>query len=355
MMYTRNDWYVACTETQIAEGGPLPVSILDEAIVIWRSDDTIVALEDRCVHRAAALSLGRCEGGNLRCMYHGVLFNDAGVVVEIPGQDTIPSNAKVRTYPVTTHFGLVWVWMGDHAKADARLLPQPLPGLDYNDFLWGEGVLDFKAEARLVSDNLLDFSHLPYVHASANSFQASDIWVQSSPKITQLDYGVRFERWMENAGPSGQPAPQDTWQYYDYLMPGVLVMWNGSFDVGTARALNFERPDIASQGWDAMLQIQTITPMAERASRYHFRAGVHRERTDDLMLVDKFIPMAHQAFNEDRRTIEAQQRVIDRDPERPVMPTAQDRGVLMYNRMKAQRLAQEQGAASADLSLALAQ
>ncbi|MGX9431228.1 MULTISPECIES: Rieske 2Fe-2S domain-containing protein [Bradyrhizobium] len=47
----------------------------------------------------APLSLGRCEGGRLRCMYHGLLFNTDGEVVEIPGQPMIPRHARVRTYP----------------------------------------------------------------------------------------------------------------------------------------------------------------------------------------------------------------------------------------------------------------
>jgi phenylpropionate dioxygenase-like ring-hydroxylating dioxygenase large terminal subunit len=183
--------------------------------------------------------------------------------------------------------------------------------------------------------------HLPFVHAE--SFQASAVWVQSSPKITQLERGVRVERWIENARPNGQPGPHDHWNGYHYLIPGVLIMWGANFEVGTARATNFAQPDLSSSGKDAILQIQTITPMTERTSRYHFRFGVHRERTDDLSFVDKFIPVTYQAFNEDRRMIEAQQRVVDRDPERQIMPTVHDRGVLMYNRLKARLIAEERG------------
>ncbi len=72
------------------------VAVLGERLVVWRSNDNIVALEDRCVHRAAAFSLGRCEGANLRCMYHGLLFDSAGKVQEIPGQESTPPQAKVR-------------------------------------------------------------------------------------------------------------------------------------------------------------------------------------------------------------------------------------------------------------------
>src|SRR5436189_4452789 len=46
---------------------------------------TTLFRSDRCVHRLAPLSLGRCEGDRLRCMYHGMLYAPDGVVVEIPG------------------------------------------------------------------------------------------------------------------------------------------------------------------------------------------------------------------------------------------------------------------------------
>ncbi|WP_238147306.1 Rieske 2Fe-2S domain-containing protein [Rhizorhabdus dicambivorans] len=52
---------------------------------MWRSEPgQLHGLQDRCDHRLAPLSLGRCEGERLRCMYHGLLFEPDGRVVEIP-------------------------------------------------------------------------------------------------------------------------------------------------------------------------------------------------------------------------------------------------------------------------------
>ena len=55
----------------------MALDILDEPIVIYRGDSgRLVALEDRCVHRLAPLSLGRCEAGDkLRGMVCGTCDN----------------------------------------------------------------------------------------------------------------------------------------------------------------------------------------------------------------------------------------------------------------------------------------
>ena len=95
--YVRNAWYVAAWSHEIETGKPFPVSILDEPIVIYRGESgRMAALENRCVHRLAPLSLGRCEGDRLRCMYHGLLYDPDGAVAAIPGQDLIPKNACVK-------------------------------------------------------------------------------------------------------------------------------------------------------------------------------------------------------------------------------------------------------------------
>lgn len=347
MNYTRNDWYVACLQTDLADGKPFATWIMDEAIVLWQSGNKVAALEDRCVHRAAALSLGRCEGANLRCMYHGIVFDQDGVAVEIPGQDVIPPNARVRTYPAVARFGFIWVWMGNPADADPKLIPDLFPGVDLDDYALRYGVMDFAAEARLISDNLLDFSHLPFVHA--DSFQSSPDFAQTTMRTLPLERGVRFERWLERAQTGAflfepMPVETDDWLCYDYLVPGVLVMWIGVFPAGTARAIEHNRPDFDKAIGQVNFHIQTITPTSERTCRYHFLVGIHREfagNPDDL--VEKFTGITYKAFNEDKRMIEAQQRVIDRDPARPIMPTVHDRGITFYNRLKARLIAQEQG------------
>ena len=83
-MFVRNAWYVAAWETEIGDT-PLARTILNEPVVMFRTGDSVVALEDRCCHRALPLSMGQVVGDHIRCGYHGLEFDAAGACVKVPG------------------------------------------------------------------------------------------------------------------------------------------------------------------------------------------------------------------------------------------------------------------------------
>ena len=343
MNYVRNAWYVGGWSADLHQNKLNAIRILGEPIVLWRTQREVVALADRCVHRLAPLSLGRCEADRLRCMYHGLLYDTQGQCVQIPGQDVVPPGERVRSYPVIERHSWLWVWMGDPARADETLIP-PAVGLDDPDWILGHGQLDYQAEARYINDNLLDFSHLTYVHA--NSFGAGPSFAEDRPKLTALDRGVRFERWITGTkGPVGRATDEltDGWSTYDFLIPGVLLMWSGSFKLGTAAEYNYERPDYSQALGGVTFTSQAVTPTADRSARYFFSWGPHRLHGDEA-LRDVLMKVADQAFGEDKIMIEAQQRVIDQTADPAIMPTAHDRGVTIFSRLVA-RLAREEAGA----------
>jgi phenylpropionate dioxygenase-like ring-hydroxylating dioxygenase large terminal subunit len=332
MPYVRNAWYVAAWSHQLETAKPYAITILEDRIVIYRTDSgRLAALEDRCVHRLAPLSLGRCEGERLRCMYHGFLYGPDGTVVEVPGEERIPARAKVRSYPVADRHDWIWVWMGDAAAADERLIP-PAVGLSDPNWILGHGQMDYAAEARLICDNLCDFSHLSYVHAK--SFGASENWAKSRPNVIQLERGVRFERWM-----LGEPRMRargegraDVWSSYDFLIPGILLMSSAAYPEGTAEASKLQAPAPELQGQGITFTSQAVTPLTGQTARYFFSWGPRKDQ-GDAALRDMLMGIAQQAFTEDRIMIEAQQRVIDETAARRTLPTSADKGVTLYNRV----------------------
>jgi vanillate O-demethylase monooxygenase subunit len=82
----RSQWYCAAFAHELKET-PLGRIFLNEPVVLYRmADGTPVALEDRCCHRRAPLSHGRVEGDNLRCLYHGLLYDPAGAAIWAPAR-----------------------------------------------------------------------------------------------------------------------------------------------------------------------------------------------------------------------------------------------------------------------------
>ncbi len=346
MTYVKNAWYVAGFEMDIEPGKPLAGMILGEPIVFYRTEaGRIVALEDRCVHRLAPLSLGRCEGDHIRCMYHGLKFDADGKCVEIPGQELIPAKAQVRSYPVIAKHSWLWVWMGDPALADEALVP---PAIGYDDPAWviGHGALDYAADARLIHDNLLDFSHVTFVHAE--SFQMSPDYAFVPPRVTQLERGVRIERWtVDTAGSTMVPAGDlvDHYVTYDFLVPGIDLLWSGYFPRGTAKSVDFGRPDL-SKGFGLNHQSHAGTPISHREARYFFLSAAGAgDGAEEACKMG--VDILRLVLDEDKKIIEGQQRIMDLTPDIRVMPTAHDVAIKLYDRAIARLLKAEAGSAEA--------
>lgn len=340
MIHVRNAWHVACWGMDLEQEKPFAITVANDPIVIFRAQSgRVVALEDRCVHRLAPLSLGRCEGESLRCMYHGLRFSPEGRCIEIPGQDTIPASARVRAYPVAERHSWIWVWLGDPARADPDLIPRAV-GFDNPDYILGRGQLDYQAAAQLIHDNLCDFTHLAFVHPA--SFGADEEWARTRPRVTPLPRGIRFERWVRGqAGMRSGGQSVDVWSSYEYHVPGVLLMPTASYPAGTADALGDAPPPPDLPRTGVTFTSQAVTALTDTTSRYFFSWGPHRDHGDEA-LRDMLMGLAAMAFAEDKAMIEAQHKVIALDPSRAPMPVTFDKGVILYQRLVA-RLAREEG------------
>src|SRR5262249_44819419 len=100
-MFLKNCWYMGAWDHEVMDGKLLERRLLDQPVVFYRGESgQIVALDNRCCHRGAKLSQGRIEGDCARCMYHGLKFDQTGKCVQIPGQERIPPQLGVKSYPV---------------------------------------------------------------------------------------------------------------------------------------------------------------------------------------------------------------------------------------------------------------
>jgi vanillate O-demethylase monooxygenase subunit len=254
-------------------------------------------------------------------MYHGLLFDSTGKCVEIPSQNSIPSAARVRSFPVVERFNWIWVWMGDAALADPALVPDT----HYlKDPAWRgtPGYMHYEANYLLITDNLLDFSHLSYVHETTLGGSAK--YAAIRPKVTRSERGIRVERWLINDQPAPflrhlktWPGNVDRWNIYDVVLPGVLLMDSGSAPTGTG-APEGNRIDAAQ-----FFGCQAVTPETTKTSHYFFQQS-HGFALDDPSVTENLRTSVLAGFMEDKAIIVAQQRILDLDPNAPMLAMRMD-------------------------------
>ena len=198
-MYLKNCWYVAAWDYELIDGKLLARTLLNENVLLYRGDSgEVIALNNRCPHRGALLSEGRREGDGVRCMYHGIKYDQGGRCVQIPGQDMIPPKLRTRKYPIVESARLIWIWMGDPARADRTLIPEYAP---LHDPQWRglPAYLHYDANYLLIVDNLSDFSHLAFVHTNTLGGSEEYAYVTKPVVVEKQPRGFRVERWHMNS------------------------------------------------------------------------------------------------------------------------------------------------------------
>ena len=350
-MFLRNCWYVAGWSHHFPSDRLVARTMLGEPIVLYRkADGGIVALEDRCCHRLAPLSKGRVEGGDLRCMYHGLKFAPSGQCVEIPGQSFVPPSARVRAYPAVERDCWVWLWMGDPAIADTALIPRALNHGD-PDWWMQTGELAYDANYQLINDNLLDLAHLSYVHENTLG-RNSMSWAESNPTVTPIPRGLRIARWVVN-NPSpryltvpGGASHVDMWASYDYMVPGIFLLGTRTYPVGTAAARAMQAPDPHAEPLTATTTSQAVTPIDELHTIYCYSGCLPRRLAGEEDSQQQ-LALFERAFAEDNAMIKAQQRVIAQTREPRMLWIRADHALNRFRRLMDELMAAESGEAAA--------
>ncbi len=307
-----------------------------------KQDGTPIALEDRCCHRRAPLSKGKIEGDRIRCGYHGFVYEPTGTCSFIPGQERIPPNARVRTYPLVEKHGWVWIWMGDPALAR----PEDAPAFYWYDkpgWACSSERLPIKGSYQLMVDNLLDLSHLPFLHPGSvgNSGDiTSDLhWEKQAPHL------LRGTRLSTNNPPSprfekeGITFLTDKMQVMTYTAPSSI-----SIEVFVTEA--GKKPgDPTSRIERQIVILNSMTPETQNTCHYFWGTG-RNYMVEDEELTRNTHRMMQATFDEDKDMIEGQQRIIDLDPNAPQVYVAADAGATQARRMM-ERLIEEERLARA--------
>ncbi len=312
-IFLRNCWYVAAWDHELLDGKKLARTILEKPVVLYRGESgRYIALDDRCCHRGAPLSMGRVEGDCIRCMYHGMKYDENGICVQIPGQDRIPKTMKVVSYPVEERNHLVWIWMGDPALADPDLIVDYEP---LGDPAWRglPAYLHYKANWLLIVDNLSDFAHLAFVHTNSLGGSEEYAYETKPVEIERLDNGFRVERWHRNSDSppyhkrviADKDAKVDRRNIAEMLVPGIFLMETMFSPAGSN--------ECSLEGTRQYRNSQYMTPET-RGTTHFFWNYLHNTDIDDPNIAISLRESLFEGFYEDKAIIEEQQVLLDNEP-----------------------------------------
>ncbi|MDM0065191.1 aromatic ring-hydroxylating dioxygenase subunit alpha [Variovorax sp. J31P207] len=301
-------WYVAGFSSELQDQ-PIGRTFLNQKVVLFRTGGgEIAALEDRCCHRSLPLSCGTVEADGVRCGYHGLLYAPSGQCLEIPGQERIPSKARVRSYRVVEKDRIVWIWMPRDEGSAPDVEPPDYPHHDDPRYKFGSGMYHYKAPWQLIHDNLLDLSHLGYVHLKTIGGNAR-LHMNAPMKVTQDGDTVKVVRLM----PGSTPPPTycaawpfgdtcDRWQEIEFHV-SHLAIWTGAMEPGSGAIDDPQRGGFHMRGFHG------ITPETEDTCHY-FWSMASNKHPDMPENIDTVVEQTAYTFDEDRVVIEDQYRNI---------------------------------------------
>jgi vanillate O-demethylase monooxygenase subunit len=309
MEFLEHVWYCSALSTEVT-GTPFARTICDKPIVFYRGESgRAVALEDRCAHRQAPLSLGRVLGDDIECSYHGFLFDCSGACVHVPHQDTVPRSAAITAYPLVERWGYIWLWLGDPAQADPATVPH-LPWTEDKRLRTVYFRFDVAANFQLMADNLMDVSHTDFLHRASIGSQTGRKGQNEQTRV-ELDCRIEDER------------VHFIRRVHNTLLGPIATKWAGSSKpVTRSNTLMWEAPntihsvlEFQNEETHHTIHMEHIMTPSTAAKTFYFMNWVRDFGTDNVSYpTDDDVRREQTAVvaDEDVPMVEAQQRNIER-------------------------------------------
>jgi len=328
-----NAWYVACLSDDLETGKPLARKLLGVNVMLYRtSSGEVVAMRDRCPHRSFPLSASTVEGDDVVCGYHGIRYGPDGACKAVPTQKHAPRAMRVQTYTVRETSPLVWIWMGDPLRDNKTPLPPCGWATDAEGWALSTGSMTLNASYVFLHENLLDLSHLSFLHK--NTFGTPDY--AAAPFSTELSGDAIVVRRV--VAPTRLPV-----LYADPLdMHGnaarivTSTYYSPGLSVSAVILQNLDLPQEARTDHH-IRTAQLVTPQDKNNVLYHFVIARDFVK-DDARTGNDILVGIKAAFDEDAFALESLARIRREDgtpfAERSI--SSDKAGVMLRRRLRAE-------------------
>jgi phenylpropionate dioxygenase-like ring-hydroxylating dioxygenase large terminal subunit len=294
--FLKNVWYMAGWSSEVGHE-ILARRIVGRPMALFRDESGEVrAVADRCPHRFAPLSLGEKQGDSIVCPYHGLTFNGVGQCVRNPYSDHIPAAANIDAWTCVERHGMIWLWGGDADQADASRIPD-FSMVEDNAFTRVvNGYTLLEAPYEFGTDNLMDLSHIEFVHKG--SFAGNGVIFAGQHEVKDEGDSLRSNWWMpavkappHTVGVYPPHMETDHWLDMRWNAPASMHLEIGACPAGAAR----ETGVIAQQAHILTPASPTTTHYFWATTRYH---DLDSTETDDFLRT-----LFAQAFDEEDKPI----------------------------------------------------
>jgi vanillate O-demethylase monooxygenase subunit len=305
----REHWYVAGLSEEFGRR-LLAKTVLERSVVFYRKQEgELVALQNRCAHRAFPLAESQLVGDRVRCGYHGIVYEADGAIAHVPCQTTRPRGG-VRRYPVAERGPFAWIWMGDPEAADPARIPE-LGGLGQPGWRCFTGEKRLEGSYLLMQENLADLSHFAALHASSLNVPSDWVFPELPVEVERQEQRVdswratthwndvaRFFFGTDLAGRHVQVRIGSS-----FLSPGMVTGYN--------RAVVEDAAPGEQQSYATEFN-HYLTPETRTTAHYYY--SVARNCGPQDASVDELLAKAvGRVFDEDVFATAALQRLLDED------------------------------------------
>jgi len=204
----RNQWYIILESKEVSKKKLTGIIRFSEKLVLWRNEKgEVICLKDKCVHRGAALSIGKIcsKGERVECPFHGLQYESSGKCIIIPANgknNPVPERFKVNSYPTEESHGFIWIWWGE--------LRNEYPSLPFfnnidNKFSDKTHTEVWPVHYSRAVENQLDVVHLPFVHY--NTIGRGHQTLVHGPLVEEMEDKRGFITWVYNIRDDGKTKP----------------------------------------------------------------------------------------------------------------------------------------------------
>lgn len=229
--------YVGDSDLVSKSGQCMPFNLLEdylnEPLILTRDkSNRLHCLPNVCTHRGNLLVSSACQTSNIRCKYHGRLFNLDGSFISMPEFKEVknfPSEAdSLRNLPLFNWGKWLFTTLGDKFPAEKFLQPMMdrMAWLPVDKFVYKPDLsrtYTVMANWALYCENYLEGFHIPFVHADLNAVIDYGNYTTELFEYSNLQLGIAKDS--EDCFELPESSPdygKNVAAYYFWIFPNMM-------------------------------------------------------------------------------------------------------------------------------------